>query len=173
MKYAQGSRRSRVSVERIRTITVTAVLSLLCTLLAAAASRPLLAQDGPVPAPELRPQDVVRIQLEALQANDEQDGGIGVAFRFASPSNKRSTGPLPRFAQMIKTGPYALMLVYRSAAYEEVEVAEDRARQRVTLVGDRGAVGFEFYLSRQREGDCVGCWMTDAVTVVPVSARPA
>lgn len=129
--------------------------------------------DAVAPAPGLSPAEVVRIQLEALRHNDDLDRGIEVAFRFASPSNKRSTGPLPRFARMIKTGPYALMLGYQSAAYEDVEISGDRARQRVTLIGPGGATGYEFFLSRQVHAECQGCWMTDAVTVVRVAAVPA
>ena len=55
-----------------------------------------------VPDPALSPGDVVRIQLEALRRNDEQDRGIAVAFRFASPANRTNTGPLSRFIAMIK-----------------------------------------------------------------------
>ena len=54
------------------------------------------------PRPELSPEEVIRIQLEALRHNDEQDRGIEVAFRFASPANRASTGPLPRFIRMIE-----------------------------------------------------------------------
>ena len=46
------------------------------------------------PEPELTPNDVVRIQLLAMQQNDDNDFGIEVTFRFASPANKKQTGPL-------------------------------------------------------------------------------
>jgi hypothetical protein len=121
-----------------------------------------------MPAPELAPEQVVRIQLNALRHNDARNRGIEVAFRFASPDNKQSTGPLPRFISMILEGPYSLMLVYDNAAYHPVEVDQDRARQRVTLIGAGIAIDFEFYLSRQTQGACRGCWMTDAV----VAGRP-
>ena len=48
------------------------------------------------PSAEHAPQEVVRIQMEALRYNDEKNRGIEIAFRFASPSNKADTGPLPR-----------------------------------------------------------------------------
>ena len=88
-----------------------------------------------MPEPALSPGDVIRIQLEALRHNDEQDRGIAVAFRFASPSNRANTGPLSRFITMIKEGPYALMLDFRDATYGPVEAISGRARQRVTLTG--------------------------------------
>lgn len=119
-----------------------------------------------VPGPELTPEDVVRIQLEALRNNDSEDRGIAVAFRFASPANRRATGPLPRFARMIKEEPYDLMLHYEEARFGPIEEeSENAARQRVILL-DRGAVRqYIFQLSRRRFEPCEGCWMTDSVLV--------
>lgn len=116
-----------------------------------------------VPKPGLTPDQVVQIQLNALRHNDARNRGIEVAFRFASPDNRLNTGPLPRFIDMIRQGPYRLMLAYENVAYHPLEVVEDQARQRVTLVGAGLVVDYEFYLSRQSEGGCTGCWMTDAV----------
>lgn len=118
-----------------------------------------------VPDPTLSPAEIVRIQLEALRNNDEQDRGIAVAFRFASPANRANTGPLARFIPMIKHGPYALMLDFRDATYDPVETFTDRARQRVTLTGAREIMTYWFYLSRQAEPPYVGCWMTDSVFI--------
>ena len=77
--------------------------------------------DALVPDSTFSPSEVVRIQLEALRHNDEQDRGIAVAFRFASPANRANTGPLSRFIAMFKEGPYALMLGFRDAAYGPME----------------------------------------------------
>ena len=129
--------------------------------------------DALVPRPGLSPGEVVRIQLEALRRNDEQDRGIEVAFRFASPANRDITGPLPRFIRMIRQGPYALMLDFREASYGTVEVREGVARQRVTLTGARSRVSYWFYLSRQSEAPWADCWMTDAVFVERVPGRTA
>ena len=126
-----------------------------------------------VPRPGLSPGEVIRIQLEALRHNDEQDRGIEVAFRFASPANRETTGPLPRFVRMIRQGPYALMLDFREASYGTVEVKGNRARQRVTLTGARSRVSYWFYLSRQSKAPFAGCWMTDAVFVEQVRGRTA
>lgn len=132
---------------------------------AAATADPLA--DELAPAPDLTPREVVRIQLEALRHNDAEDRGIAVAFRFASPGNQRNTGPLPRFASMIRQGPYALMLGFRDVSFDPVQVAGDRAAQRVTLVAPgQPPVRFVFFLSRQEaEGPLHRCWMTDAVSV--------
>ena len=101
------------------------------------------------PSPELTPEQVVQIQLNALRHNDSRNRGIEVAFRFASPNNKLQTGPLARFIHMLQQGPYNLMLAYDHAVYDAVEIEENYARQRVTLVGSGLVVAYEFYLSRQ------------------------
>jgi hypothetical protein len=122
-----------------------------------------------MPSAKLSPAQVVQIQLEALRLNDEQNRGIEVAFRFASPNNKLQTGPLPRFISMIQQRPYSLMLEYENVAYDPVEIVDDYARQRVTLISSGMIVAYEFYLSRQTKGDCSGCWLTDAVIAKPPS----
>jgi len=142
-----------------------------CVLVAGAA----WADDGDplaaVPDPSLGPQAVVRIQLEALRRNDAADRGIAVAFRFASPHNRRSTGPLPRFAGMIRNGPYAPMLRFTDAAYAPPRIANRGAVQQVTLYAPgRPPVSYVFYLTRQAgEGPLHECWMTDGVQVVPAA----
>ena len=61
------------------------------------------AADLLAPDPALSPAEVVVIQLDALRGNEaETDAGIAQTWAFAHPDNKRMTGPLPRFAQMIK-----------------------------------------------------------------------
>jgi len=118
-----------------------------------------------VPNPGLSPEDVVRIKLEALRNNDDQNRGIAVAFRFASPANRANTGPLSRFIAMIERGPYALMLDFDHADHGPVETVDGRARQRVTLTSTRASTTYWFFLSRQSEEPYVGCWMTDAVYI--------
>ena len=129
--------------------------------------------DALVPRPGLSPGEVIRIQLEALRHNDDEDRGIEVAFRFASLANREHTGPLPRFIRMIRQGPYALMLDFREASYGTVEVKGDRARQRVTLTGARARISYWFHLSRQSKAPFADCWMTDAVFVEPIRGRSA
>ncbi len=153
-------------------------------LLLAAAIFPLMAEPGAataadtdshalawsetaLPSPGLAPEEVVRIQLRALRENDETNEGIAIAFRFASPRNKASTGPLPRFIQMIKAGPYRLMLEFEHASYTATRVQGDHAVQRVTLVGPRQIRTYDFLLQRQAGPPCDGCWMTEVVVIVP------
>lgn len=120
----------------------------------------------PEPSPALSAEDVVRIQVEAMGANDDPtpDHGIALAFRFASPGNRAATGPLPRFTAMVKGPVYGDMLDHARADFAPIALDGDRAAQRVTLVHDDGRrATYVFGLSRQSGGDCDGCWMTDSV----------
>ena len=74
------------------------------------------------PRPELTPQDVVRLVIEALQHNSETpyDEGIRVTFNFASPTNRHATGPLQRFIEMVKSPQYRPMLGHHRAEYGDI-----------------------------------------------------
>lgn len=159
---------------RIRTVSaVLAAATLLLSStgaprLAPAATSPFATDTGqhPRPDPTLEPDEVVRIQLRALQTNDEArgDSGIMLAFEFASPSNREVVGPLTHFIAMVKTPAYRPMLAHRSAEQGPLVVSGNRAQQRVTVTTAAGrSVVFLFTLSRQATGEFAGCWMTDAV----------
>lgn len=148
----------------IRARQLLGALLLPCALLAGATGQQL-ERALPVPGPEYGPAEVVRIQLAALQANDDPypDAGIEITFAFASPGNRQNTGPLERFARMIR-GPYRDMLYHTHAEYGPLEVEGDRARLPVILTSEDGRrSGYLFILSRQRSGEFSGSWMTDAV----------
>jgi hypothetical protein len=119
-----------------------------------------------LPDPSLTPEQVVRIQLEALEGNDEDDRGIALAFRFASPANRQSTGPIERFTAMLKGPLYSPMLGFIEAEYGNTGVRGESARVKVKLFGTGGQViVYVFYLSKQTEDPYSDCWMTDAVTI--------
>ena len=121
-----------------------------------------------MPSPELSPQDVVKIQVEALKNNDREDTGIEITFRFASPANKQVTGPLSRFKQMVRDPAYRPMLNHKLAEFEPITISGDTATQRVTIIERNGqAAVYLFSLSRQDLSTCQGCWMTDSVLFVP------
>ena len=131
-------------------------------------SQPAAPADTLQPSPELSPEDVVKIQVEALQNNDGDDNGIEVAFRFASPANRQVTGPLNRFTYLVKNPTYRPMLNHKQAEYSPIEITDDTARQRVTITGSDGSASvYLFELSRQNTPTCSGCWLTDGVSFVP------
>ena len=118
------------------------------------------------PNPSLSPQDVVSIQIEALRNNDTpyENRGIEVTFNFASPANKRMTGPLERFTVMVRNPIFGPMIDHRSAGFENLGVEDDSARIDVILTSKEGVyLGYRFILSRQHGNQYEGSWMTDAV----------
>jgi hypothetical protein len=115
------------------------------------------------PAPELTPEQVIRIQLDALKTNDARDGGIRTVFLFASPGNRASSGPIERFIAMVKNPVYRPMLNYRRDETAAMRVRGDQAQQKVTVIGAEGRATYLFLLTRQKEKPYTGCWMTDSV----------
>jgi hypothetical protein len=120
----------------------------------------------PRPNPDLSPRDVVIIQLEALQNNDlyEYDGGIRIAFAFASPGNRAFVGPVEHFIQLVKNPLYNAMIGFQRADLSTTLILGDHAQVRVELVDARGRrFRYVWSLSRQTEHPYEGCWMTDGV----------
>jgi Domain of unknown function (DUF4864) len=118
------------------------------------------------PRPELSPEQVVQFQVTALQYNDnpQADAGIERAFRFASPSNKAATGPLEKFARMLKGPAYSPMINNVSSSIVGSNSQGDKAKVTVEVFTASGRrVTYVFLLSKQTEGEFANCWMTDAV----------
>ncbi len=131
---------------------------------AALSTQPIIQSDGSTPSPELKPSEVVRIQVDALRTNSPSNKGIELTYRFASPGNKRSTGPLDRFTEMVRSAPYDRLLNHLSARYGPVAVSDNEAYQIVIITDKEGEeVAYIWVLSRQSEGEFRDCWMTDAV----------
>ena len=157
--------------------------TVVCVLLCSIAMLPSIAcgqepvvPNATEPSPDLTPEQVITIQLNALKNNDRPspDHGIGITFNFASPGNKAFTGPLARFIRMVKDPVYRPMLNHRSYAREAVETFGDMARQRVTIVDAGGRrIVYIFILSKQTEPPYEDCWMTDSVMRVVDESGPA
>lgn len=125
----------------------------------------------PEPSPELSPKEVVRVQVDALGENDapHEDAGIEAAFNFASPANKRATGPLRRFEGLFDTSAYGPMIDHEGATVSPPQVEGREALVGVILeVGTGERVGYLFRLSKQSGTPHKDCWMTDAVQRVSV-----
>ncbi|EMA26503.1 DUF4864 domain-containing protein [Haloarcula argentinensis] len=125
--------------------------------------------DLPTPSETDSPSDAVALQLDALGTNDDpfENAGIMTAYNFASPANRRSTGPLDRFIAMVESPQYCPMIDFGEAVRGPVERTENYAEQRVTITGPNGrTTTYEFGLSVQSVGEFRGCWQTDRVVVV-------
>lgn len=130
-----------------------------------------VAPDSRFPDPKFSPADVVRIQLQAMQANDipHKNAGIEVAFRFASPQNKMTTGPLARFISLVNNPVYRPMLNHRRVDFGQLEIEQNKAVQPVIVIGSNGErTSYLFALSKQDSGRYASCWMTDAVIRIEI-----
>jgi len=126
------------------------------------------------PSPALTAADVVAAQLAALRA-ERQDGdgageGIRTAWSFASPGNQAATGPLERFALLLRNPQYVGLLEHRAASLGPVTEHDDAAQLEVlVLTRDDRTEGYTWVLSRtwvpSRHGSAPdeGCWLTDGV----------
>jgi hypothetical protein len=131
-----------------------------------ALAAPVWAADLLAPDPALSPAEVVAIQLNALQGNEAAtDGGITQTWAFAHPDNKRVTGPLRRFAQMIRGPQYRMLLNHQSHEVAEVSRTEAEAVFAVTVTTPTGdVVGYRWVVAKVRSGEHAGAWMTTAVS---------
>jgi hypothetical protein len=123
----------------------------------------------PTPEPGYGPVDAIATQVEAFGGNDDpvENAGIKTAYNFASPGNRRMTGPLERFMRMVEGRRYSPMLDREEAVAGALERDGDRAEQRLTITGPDGrTVTSLFDVSKQESGRLEGCWLTDMVIVV-------
>ncbi len=136
-----------------------------------ALSTPLMAQDAAElgPRPDMAPQQTVEAMLRALQKNSDE--GIAQLYRFSSPGNRAKTGPLERFAMMIRQG-FPDLLGHKAARMAPPLIDGDRAMVPVELMSRQQELSrYIFILSRQKVPECDGCWMADAV-VPPEALDP-
>jgi hypothetical protein len=128
------------------------------------AIRPGLFVVGQQPNAALLPEDVVRIQLGALRTNQDDDEGIAVAFRFASPQNRSQTGPITRFAAILRSDPYLALLNHLDATFGRGMTMQDRSYVPVVVTDARGVnSAFVWVLTRHEGASCGACWMTERV----------
>lgn len=126
----------------------------------------MLDNANPYPDPQYGPFEVIEMQLAALANNDYpyDDNGISIAYRFASPANKRMTGTLDEFTSMVHNPVYAPMLNHIHAEFGVMRVNHTEIVQPIIITTGGGEkVGYVFSLSRQDRGEFERCWMTDGV----------
>ena len=120
------------------------------------------------PNPNIKPYNVVEIQLNALMKNDTpfKDAGIEQTWEFAHPQNRQYTGPLSNFKLMMKAGNYSLMLKHSNHKIIVVSEDDNIANYFVELVDKLdNKFGFTWTVSKVlAEGKYKNCWMTTAVS---------
>lgn len=127
-------------------------------------SASVVLRDDVKPVPELSPAEVVLIQLTAFKENNSEDEGIALAYRFASPRNKRITGDVENFANIIRREPYSPILYNADFELGPVENSGSLAFVAVRVdQSDNSSKGYLFVLSLQNGGEYDKCWLTDGV----------
>ena len=105
------------------------------------------------PNTELKANEIVRLQLLAMQQNEVSNRGIEITFRFASPQNKVQTGPLSHFIKLVRSPAYSPLLNHLDATFLNLKVEGNVAIQEViitTSIGTRKGSAFFYLFSKER-----------------------
>ena len=121
-----------------------------------------------IPSSDIKPSEVVKIQLMGLQKNDQyfQDSGIEQTWNFAHPNNKKVTGPLPNFKRMIKGDAYQMMLNHISHTITLLG-SGDKWTQFEVIILDKDKIYHKFNWQVEKyteEGQMRDCWLTTMVS---------
>ena len=120
------------------------------------------------PSSNIKPSEVVKIQLNGLQKNDLdfKDSGIEQTWNFAHPNNKKVTGPLPNFKKMIKGDSYQMMLDHLSHTITELGSSDNWAQFEVIIL-DKDKIYHKFNWQVEKyslDGSLKDCWLTTMVS---------
>ena len=120
------------------------------------------------PRSDIKPSEVVKIQLLGLQKNDNdfKDSGIEQTWNFAHPNNKKNTGPFPKFKIMIKGNSYKMLLNHLSHTITKLG-SGDRWAQFEVVILDKEKIYHKFNWQVEKytmDGPLKDCWLTTMVS---------
>ena len=120
------------------------------------------------PTSDIKPSEVVRIQLLGLQKNDldYKDSGIEQTWNFAHPNNKKVTGPLDNFKRMIKGDSYEMMINHLSHSITKLGSSDKWAQFEVVIL-DKNKIYHKFNWQVEKytlDGLLKDCWLTTMVS---------
>ena len=120
------------------------------------------------PNKKIEPYQVVEIQLKSLQKNNlpNVDNGIEQTWEFAHPYNKRNTGPLDRFKNMLKSKSYRILLNHLDHEIIQEKSTISGAIFEVRVLGkDKSYYKFKWQVEKyNKEGPLKDCWLTTMVS---------
>ena len=124
------------------------------------------------PSSNIKPSEVVKIQLLGLQNNNDgfEDSGIEQTWNFAHPNNKKATGPLDKFKRMIKGNNYQMMINHISHTITEIRGGDNWVQFEVIILDNKKIYHkFNWQVEKYTEdGPLKDCWLTTMVSS-PVS----
>ena len=116
----------------------------------------------------IEPYQVVKIVLSGLKNNDKpkKNNGIKQTWEFAHPSNKKYTGPLPRFINLLSGESYKMLLNHIENEIIEVFKSSNRyGFEVIILATDKNYYKFQWVVERYyEEGPLKDCWLTTSVS---------
>ena len=120
------------------------------------------------PNSNIKPSEVVKIQLLGLQNNNKvfNDSGIEQTWNFAHPMNKQATGPLDRFKEMLKSNNYQMMIDHISHTITQVRGGDDWVQFEVIIL-DKEKIYHKFNWQVEKfieDGPLKDCWLTTMVS---------
>ena len=120
----------------------------------------------------IKPYQVVKIQLTGLMNNDipNKNSGIEQTWEFAHPSNKKYTGPLSKFVNLLKSESYNMLLNHLESEIIEVFKTNDKyGFEVIILANDKNYYKFQWIVEKYyNDGVLKDCWLTTSVSS-PVS----
>ena len=120
------------------------------------------------PDSNIKPDEVIKIQLKSLMKNDvpSKDNGIKQTWEFAHPNNQRFTGPLDNFTKMIKGDSYKMLIGHIGHEISEIDNDNKRALYEVIILGPEKKY-FKFRWQVEKfldDGPLKNCWLTTVVS---------
>ena len=120
------------------------------------------------PEPELKPFDVLLIQLNSLKDNNAPyaDAGIEQTWEFAHPNNQIMTGPLNRFKQMIYSKNYEILISHKNSEITVLKETENILIYKVIILSkDKKKYYYKWQIEKVLlDGNLKNCWMTTSVS---------
>ena len=120
------------------------------------------------PKPNLKPLDVLLIQLNSLKNNDipYKDAGIEQTWEFAHPNNKSITGPLKNFKKMIYSKSYKILVSHENSEIIMLKKTNNISVYKVIVLSKNKKKYYYIWQVEKvlSEGNLKNCWMTASVS---------
>jgi hypothetical protein len=108
------------------------------------------------------------IQLNSLQKNNVpfKDAGIEQTWEFAHPNNKKATGPLEKFKQMIYGESYEMLIEHENNEIVVLNETNNRSIYKVYILSKEKKKYYYIWQIEKvwQEGNLKNCWMTISVS---------
>ena len=120
------------------------------------------------PSSNLQPEEIISIQLNALKDNNNPflNAGVAQTWEFAHPYNRKLTGPLSNFKNMMYSSSYVIMLDHLKHKIILVSKQVNISYFFIELTDKMGnEFGFQWTVEKVTiNGEFKDCWMTSGVS---------